>query len=145
MNLVVSSEKKPKISFSQLGSWHRCEKAFDYSYKQKLRPITQPGYFKLGGIGHEMMANYYDLRKNNVTDRGELLEAHLIFVQNKLVTLGSEMVESLGRAAWLVQHYIEDFSPLEDVGHTIVGIEEEFNISLTSPNGLEYELVGIYD
>jgi hypothetical protein len=144
VNTVVEA-KKPRISFSQLGSWNRCEQAWDYSYKQGWKIREQKQYFALGGTGHEMMAAYYLNLKEGITNRGELLEAHLLFVQQLLSEGTVRDLETISRAAWLVQHYIDDFAHLEDQGHTIVEVEHELVIPLTSPNGLDYELVGIYD
>lgn len=59
------SEKKIVVIDSQiLNTVQECSRKADYSFNKSLEPIVKPDYFEKGDLLHQMLAQYYKLRKH---------------------------------------------------------------------------------
>ena len=136
----------PRISYSQLGVWNRCEHSWKWSYLEGWKPQEKKEYFERGTLIHELLQEHY----NNWIpgeDTDTTLERLLGFLEARVLSLSNfQEVERYQRAGWLLRRWIESRTNIEwDHDAEILASEQELVIPLTTPGGLKYELIIVLD
>lgn len=125
------------VSYSQIQSFDRCEKAWEWKSIDDWQPIEKKGSLEIGTVVHDLIAKHYS--GYNWNQLQEELQKYLV------QSTHPDRMQVIDTAGWLVRRYIEDYAPVADAGWRTIEAEKHFLIPLVSPNGVIYNLQGYID
>ena len=134
------------ISPSQMRYWDHCPQAWEYSYNEELyRPEASRPFFDFGNYTHELMHVYYQLlQANPALKPGDdvLVRAMQSRVRSDLT---GENLENVSKVWPRLQSWLINQSPKIDTKITVLGVEIEFKIPVTTLRGNSVLLHGFID
>ena len=136
------------FSPSQLRVYDHCPQEHFYSYKEKLQKTRLSGkHFDFGNYAHELMHVYYNTLKLNNQTAGSnfLIKAMESRVKNDLLQANFENVELVSLVWPRLLTFFTHQSIQIDKGIEVLGVENEFLVTVVTPNGHEVDLHGIID
>lgn len=129
------------ISYSQAQMWARCRQAWYFQYELGYKKKTVPAVWGLGTKIHSGLEAYYAWRMGKSPGIDNGLEAvRAKFFPELQNPSAYDTVQQIGRTITILDRYIQDFGPNEDVGYTPEEVEAFRAIPLVTPNGVEYYL-----
>jgi hypothetical protein len=136
-----------KVSPSKLGVYRDCPKKYDYIYRQALQPISgRKAHFDKGNYFHELSHVYYQQIQAGATPGSDFLLASILNrIRRDLDNASPENVAIYGNITKVMTRFIKEQSPKIDEGITVLGVEEEINVDVTTPSGNVVTLFGYVD
>jgi hypothetical protein len=137
-----------RVSPSKISCFQDCPKKYDYVYKQSLQPKpVQRTAFDKGNYCHELMHVYYQLIQSGVTPGSEFaLQAIISRIQNDLQNAKNiSLMPVYASITKTMVRFISEQSPIIDRGITVLGIEHELAVPITTPAGRNLQLFGFID
>lgn len=133
------------LSYSQIATWKRCHKKWQYRYQDRLHPIETVYKMALGTYGHALLEAHYtgaDLTAADNDQWGRLMAEQPDQLDPELY---NELVE-LRQQAWrLMERYQDRYQ--DDPWEPLLA-EEHFDVPLREPGGRRsgrYRLQGFLD
>lgn len=129
----------PVVSHSQLLSWNRCEFQWYLGYAEGWTQREKSDPLVLGTLIHDDLHVWYRTR-GSVPAVKQNYEKHLIEYGYK-----DDAFPLLAEEMWLMDQYMENFSPSNDRSFLVEATEEHFIFALWTPKGRKYYLQGYVD
>lgn len=144
-------EKRFTISHSQIGVWNDCQTRWKYNYLDKIVPASRKNNFELGILFHEMTAVYDQLLILGLPAGDPLTWERVAqyceeeFYNDPKFFEDSNSLKNFSTAVQATKRYILEHSRAHDMGVKVLGVEDEFEIDLTSPKGRPFTINGYID
>ena len=138
-----------RVSPSRITCFQDCPKKYDYVYRKNLqsKPVPRVAFDK-GNYCHELMHAYYKLiRDEGMTPGSELVLRTIISrIQNDInVASNISVLPIYASITKTMTRFITEQSPLIDKGITVLGVEHEIDVPITTPAGRNFQLFGFID
>lgn len=127
-----------KVSPSQLYMWKQCPHSWKLAYVDSLRKKNnRKRFFDLGNYYHELLHVYYQaLQAGNHEPGSDFLISYMDNrVKRDLQKVEEDNIGVIHTASSMLVPYIASWSPMIDKGITVVGVEQNLQIPVTTPNG----------
>ena len=135
-----------KVSHSQVMTWLRCKKKWQYGYIGQWMPQIPPKHFAMGDYMHDKLNVYYQLLAQSefgtsYEELAGMLEELILEDLKEDASNGEEVL----RAMKTLRRYILEVSPRIDDGIHDIHPEFHFEVPLTTPKSREFLLEGYVD
>jgi len=134
-------ETLPRYSYSQVNAWQSCNTRWRWNYHRQLVPAKTKTFFQVGTLLHEFLDDFYREFPDLDWPKFSLRIADIF--NNSAVTLDDAALYSL--CTKIMKRYIEQWSPREDQGITVLATEFIVEEVLTTPMGRQFIFEGYID
>lgn len=137
----------PKFSPSSFQTYNQCPTLWKFTYIDGLRQKGTKQYFEVGTYAHELMHHMYRAVKEGIAIGSDMLyalmEARMRQDAEKLTDDNAILMATVQK---LFRDYIYRQSPkIDNIIHSVIGVEHVVTIQVTTPHGHEVILEGIAD
>src|SRR5580765_3256639 len=130
-----------KYSYSQINAWYSCNTKWRWNYHRELVPAKTRSFFQVGSLMHEFLDDFYR-EYPNLDWATFALRVSEIFNRQTVTTDDATLYALCTK---IMKRYIEQWSPLQDKGITVLNTEFIVEEELTTPMGRKFIFEGYVD